>query len=203
VPRARPRASVAASEARSRRGAPARDDRRGAASLGRVGEHTRFPIARLRYTATTGLWSLYWRDRSLKFHVYEQLAENASNVDELLVHFGEEIDSARVALEDGLRGHDSFDAIAFLRFAVGPWGFSEVRESESQFENRQTAQDVRALTLLGMGLPRRQLTGENSGQPDLGKAMGLAAEIVRAANTRALVLGQRVRQPLGAWRANS
>lgn len=32
------------------------------------GEHTRFPIARLRYTQTTGKWSLYWRDRNLKFH---------------------------------------------------------------------------------------------------------------------------------------
>jgi len=29
-----------------------------------VGEHTRFPIARLRYTRTTGLWSIYWRDRT-------------------------------------------------------------------------------------------------------------------------------------------
>lgn len=26
---------------------------------------TRFPIARLRYTAATGLWSLYWCDRNL------------------------------------------------------------------------------------------------------------------------------------------
>ncbi len=36
------------------------------------GEHTRFPIARLRYTAATGLWSLYWRDRNLEFHVYDR-----------------------------------------------------------------------------------------------------------------------------------
>lgn len=35
------------------------------------GEHTRFPIARLRYTAATGLWSLYWRDRNLKFHEHD------------------------------------------------------------------------------------------------------------------------------------
>ena len=27
---------------------------------------TRFPIARLHYTKTTGLWTLYWRDRNLK-----------------------------------------------------------------------------------------------------------------------------------------
>ncbi|QPK80009.1 DUF3024 domain-containing protein [Corynebacterium lizhenjunii] len=35
------------------------------------GDPTRFPIARLRYTATTRLWSLYWRDRNLKFHEYD------------------------------------------------------------------------------------------------------------------------------------
>lgn len=37
-----------------------------------IGDHTRFPIARLRYTATTGRWSIYWRDRSLKFHEYDR-----------------------------------------------------------------------------------------------------------------------------------
>ncbi|MEY8017458.1 DUF3024 domain-containing protein [Mycobacterium servetii] len=31
---------------------------------------TRFPIARLRYVKSTGLWSLYWRDRNLRFHAY-------------------------------------------------------------------------------------------------------------------------------------
>ena len=35
-------------------------------------EWTRFPIARLRYAKTTGVWSLYWRDRNLKrFHEYD------------------------------------------------------------------------------------------------------------------------------------
>jgi hypothetical protein len=47
------------------------------------GRHTRFPIARLRYTAATGLWSLYWRDRNLKFHLYD-LAEPTANVEALL-----------------------------------------------------------------------------------------------------------------------
>ena len=37
-----------------------------------VGEHTRFPIARLRYTASTGFWTIYWRDRNLKFHEYKR-----------------------------------------------------------------------------------------------------------------------------------
>ena len=32
-----------------------------------VGEHTRFPIAWLRYTKATGRWAIYWRDRHLKF----------------------------------------------------------------------------------------------------------------------------------------
>ena len=33
---------------------------------------TRFPIARLRYTKTTGQWAIYWRDRNLKFHQYKR-----------------------------------------------------------------------------------------------------------------------------------
>lgn len=34
-------------------------------------EWTRLPIARLRYTNTTKVWSLYWRDRHLRFHEYD------------------------------------------------------------------------------------------------------------------------------------
>jgi len=41
-------------------------------------EWTSFPIARLRYTATTKSWTLYWRDRSLRFHVYHRLAPSPS-----------------------------------------------------------------------------------------------------------------------------
>jgi hypothetical protein len=37
-----------------------------------IGEHTRFPIARLRYTRSTGQWAIYWRDRNLKFHEYKR-----------------------------------------------------------------------------------------------------------------------------------
>jgi len=37
-----------------------------------VGEHTRFPIARLRYPKATGQWTIYWRDRNLKFHEYKR-----------------------------------------------------------------------------------------------------------------------------------
>lgn len=36
-----------------------------------VGEHTRFPVARLRYARTTGLWSIYWRGRNLEFDEYK------------------------------------------------------------------------------------------------------------------------------------
>lgn len=32
------------------------------------------PIARLRYTATTKSWTLYWRDRNLRFHRYDSIA---------------------------------------------------------------------------------------------------------------------------------
>ena len=38
------------------------------------GEHTRFPIARLRWTQVRREWSLLWRDRNLRFHEYDQLA---------------------------------------------------------------------------------------------------------------------------------
>lgn len=34
-------------------------------------EWTRFPVARLRYTKSRREWTLYWRDRNSKFHLYE------------------------------------------------------------------------------------------------------------------------------------
>ncbi len=37
-------------------------------------EWTSFPIARLRYTAAGKSWTLYWRDRNLRFHIYDLLA---------------------------------------------------------------------------------------------------------------------------------
>ena len=52
------------------------------------GEHTRFPIARLRYTQSTGLWQLYWRDRHLKFHKYDQMPPS-STMQRLLNHITE------------------------------------------------------------------------------------------------------------------
>ncbi|WP_196842402.1 DUF3024 domain-containing protein [Arthrobacter sp. CAN_A1] len=39
---------------------------------------SRFPIARMYFTKKTGLWTLYWRDRSLKFHQYQFLAPSPS-----------------------------------------------------------------------------------------------------------------------------
>jgi hypothetical protein len=44
---------------------------------------TRFPIARLRYVKSTSLWSLYWRDRNLRFHAYDLVAATAS-IEDLL-----------------------------------------------------------------------------------------------------------------------
>jgi Protein of unknown function (DUF3024) len=46
-------------------------------------EWSRFPIARLRYTKATGVWSLYWRDGNLRFHAYDLLSPTAS-IEELL-----------------------------------------------------------------------------------------------------------------------
>jgi hypothetical protein len=44
---------------------------------------TRFPIARLRYVKSTSVWSLYWRDRNLRFHAYDLVAATAS-IEDLL-----------------------------------------------------------------------------------------------------------------------
>ena len=46
-------------------------------------EWTSFPIARLRYTAVSKSWTLYWRDRNLRFHRYDLLAPS-SRIDDLL-----------------------------------------------------------------------------------------------------------------------
>ncbi len=35
-------------------------------------EWTRFPIARLRYAKTDRTWTLYWRDRNLRFYLYDR-----------------------------------------------------------------------------------------------------------------------------------
>lgn len=56
-------------------------------------EWTRLPIARLRYTKATGLWSLYWRDRNLRFHAYDRVPATAS-VEDLLA----EIDRDQTAI---------------------------------------------------------------------------------------------------------
>ncbi len=42
-----------------------------------------FPIARLRYSAADKSWTLYCRDRNIRFHLYDQLA-SSNRVDDLL-----------------------------------------------------------------------------------------------------------------------
>lgn len=56
-------------------------------------EWSRFPIARLRYTKARDEWSLYWRDRNLKFHPYD-LAEPSPDLQDLL----DEIDADPTAI---------------------------------------------------------------------------------------------------------
>ena len=56
-------------------------------------EWTRFPIARLRYTQATRTWTLYWRDRNLRFHRYDQL-DPSPHIDDLLT----EIDRDPIAI---------------------------------------------------------------------------------------------------------
>ena len=45
-------------------------------------EWSSFPIARLRYAKAAHTWSLYWRDRNLRFHVYDRLPPSR-HVDDL------------------------------------------------------------------------------------------------------------------------
>ena len=52
---------------------------------------TRFPIARLHYTKTTGPWTLYWRDRNLKYHRYHPL-DPSPQVQDLLDYLDERAD---------------------------------------------------------------------------------------------------------------
>ena len=52
-----------------------------------VGEHTRFPIARLPYTKATGVWAISWRDRTLTFHERKR-TRPTKNVQALLDHIG-------------------------------------------------------------------------------------------------------------------
>ena len=51
------------------------------------GDWTRFPVARLRYTVKTGQWSIYWRDRHMKFHEYTK-RRPTKNVQSLLDYIG-------------------------------------------------------------------------------------------------------------------
>lgn len=44
-------------------------------------EWSTVPIARLRYTQADRLWTLYWRDRNLKFHLYDVVAPSRSVAD--------------------------------------------------------------------------------------------------------------------------
>lgn len=128
---------------------------------------------------------------------FQALAQAASNGADMVAHLDRQIDQATAKLKMVLRGHDSFDALTFLRLAVGPWDFTGFKESETVIETSLAAQDVVALAFLGMGLPRTALTGENSGQPDIGAVVKHASEIVRAADARAMIKGMRLQEPLG------
>ncbi len=47
------------------------------------GDWERNPVARLRFTKKTGLWSLYWLDRHERFHLYDRIGAS-KNVQVLL-----------------------------------------------------------------------------------------------------------------------
>ncbi len=128
---------------------------------------------------------------------YESLIQQASSHGDVATVLERQIEIARTRLETAIRGHDSFDALAFLRMVAGLGDFTGLKESETRLETAQVAQDVVALAFLGLGLPRTQLTGENAGQIDVGTAVASAAHIVRAANALAMVRGHNLKEPLG------
>ncbi|WP_202979333.1 hypothetical protein [Arthrobacter sp. TS-15] len=129
---------------------------------------------------------------------YQHLAQALAGGADPVAYLEHEIADALGSLEEALQGYDSFDTLAFMRFAASPLDFSHVQESQSQLEWSQAAQDVVALALLGLGLPRQPLTGFGHGQPDPSKAMGLAARILEAARALALIRGGRADHPLGS-----
>ena len=129
---------------------------------------------------------------------FDKLIQGSTDVDQLIGNLETELETKRVELEDALSGYDSFDTLAFLRMSASPADFTHFRESETRLETSQAAQDVVALALLGMGLPRQPLSGKNSGQPNPEVVLSLAADIIRAAQARALFRGRNVERPLGA-----
>jgi len=129
---------------------------------------------------------------------YADLVHRASRDGDIAAQLERQIDVARTRLESSIRSHDSFDALAFLRMAAGPWDFTGLRESETLIETAQVAQDLVALAFLGLGLPRTQISGENSGQIDVGSALASAADIVRAASALAMIRGHSLSEPLGS-----
>jgi len=82
---------------------------------------TRFPIARLRYTKTTGVWSLYWRDRNLGFHAYDLVSATAS-IEELL----SEVDRDPTAIFWGLTGPASY-AVMTAALVIRSAGLAQPR----------------------------------------------------------------------------
>ena len=56
------------------------------------GSWTRFPIARLRFAKASGLWTLFWRDRNLKFHSYADRLAPTPRVGEILEYLDSGVD---------------------------------------------------------------------------------------------------------------
>lgn len=128
---------------------------------------------------------------------YGALAEAARDRGDVIPLIDQQIAAASESLKSCLEGYDSFDTLAFLRMLVGPWDFTGFKESETLHETSLAAQEVVALAFLAMGLPRTPLTGQNSGQPEFGVVMSHAAEILRAAEARAMIKSHRLKEALG------
>ncbi|MCW3158600.1 hypothetical protein [Micropruina sonneratiae] len=88
-------------------------------------------------------------------------------------------------LEKILKGFDAFDTLAFLRFASELNNQFGIADTGAPPESDVVAQEVVAYVLLGMGLPRRPLTGEPFAQPDVGALLRLGGQIAEDASNLA------------------
>lgn len=125
---------------------------------------------------------------------------NTDDASALLIALDAYAAGVKARLESYLTGHDSFDTLGFLRMTLDLFN-RERTTSEVPLDRGQSTQDAVALCLLGMGLPRKPLTGEVAGQPDLDNVLQAAADLLRAAALRAHLECLAEPRPLGTLAA--
>lgn len=124
------------------------------------------------------------------------LMDQVPDPGEAIAFLRQRIEESTTKLQDALKGFDAFDCLAFLRMTVDMYGRIGWSGKEDLQTNTVAAQEVAAHVLLGMGLPRRPMTGKNPGQPNPDALIRLGASIVEDASAIAIVQGSIASQPL-------